>query len=188
MNLVGQAVNKTLKIDAHLTFSTSSLPKIRWAMADESDDKRVKTEDNFKDKEEFDFLLKEYKRRKKNEMSQMFSKFYCKLCNVISQSRVSLSVHRAGRKHKENLKSSQKFSQFFCKLCNVESTSQVDLNIHRAGKNHQWNLKMTILAEKNSKNFHLDPEVLGHKLINRSRIKKIGRRLLQIKNAAPLLN
>ena len=62
VNLVGQAVNKTLKIDAHLTFSTSSLPKIRWAMADESDDKKFKTEENFKDEEEFDSLLKEIKR------------------------------------------------------------------------------------------------------------------------------
>ena len=65
MNLVGQAVNKNLKNDAHLTFFTSSLPKIKWAMADESDDKRVKTEENFKDKEEFYSLLKDYKRKNK---------------------------------------------------------------------------------------------------------------------------
>ena len=186
MNLVGQAVNENLENDAHLTFFTSSLPKIRWAMADESDDK---TEENFKDKEEFDSRWKEYKCRK-IEMSEMFSQFYCKLCNVISQSQVSLSVHRAGKKHKENLKRAQRFPQFYCKLCEVQSTSRVDLNIHRAGQNHQRNLKITNLAEKNSKNFHLDPEVLCHKLINRSRknIKKIGRRLLKIKNTALLLN
>ena len=172
MNLVGQTVNKNLKNDACLTFFTSSLPKIRWAMADESDDKKVKAEENFKDEEEFDSLLKEkeYKRRKK--MSQIFSKYYCKLCNVISQSRVSLSVHRAGKKHKENMKMSQKFSQFFCKLCKVESTSQVDLNIHRAGKNHQWNLKMKILAEKR----HF---MNKSKLTNRSRKNFIKRKLKQ---------
>ena len=159
MNLVGQAVNKNLKNDAHLTFLTSSLPKIKWAMADESDAKKVKTEENFEDKEEFDSLLKEYKRKNKELYVTLVS-----------------------------LRRKKKFSQFYCKLCNVQSTSQVDLNNHRAGKNHRRNLKITNLAEKNSKNFHLDPEVLGHKLINRSRIKKIGRRLLQIKDAAPLLN
>ena len=134
VNLVGQAVNKNLKNDAHLTFFTSSLPKIRWAMADESGDKRVKTEENFKD------VLKEYERRKKIEISQ-------------------------------------KFSQFYCKLCNVQSTSLKDLTFHRAGKNHQRNLKITNLAEKISK--------------NKSKLRRryfIGRRLLQIKDTAPLLN
>ena len=153
MNLVGQAVTKNLKNDAHLTFFTSSLPKIRWAMIDESDDKKVKTEENFKDKEEFDSLLKEYKhrnkelyvslrpyalRRKKNEISQKFSQFYCKLCNVQSTSQVDLDNHRAGKKHKEN-----KLSRFDCDLCNVKCTSQISLNAHRAGKRHKINIKMT---------------------------------------------
>ena len=142
VNLVGQAVNKDFKNDAHLPFFTSSLPKIRWAMADESDDKRVKTEDNFKDKEEFDSLLKEYKRRKKIEISQKYLQFYCKLCNVQSTSQVALNIHRAGKKHREN-----KLSRFDCDLCNVKSSSQVSLNMHRAGKKHKINMKIT------SKNF-----------------------------------
>ena len=113
VNLVGQAVNKNLKNDAHLTFLTSSLPKIKWAMADESDAKKVKTEENFKDKGEFDSLLKEYKRKNKELYVTLVS-----------------------------LRRKKKFSQFYCKLCNVQSTSQVDLNNHRAGKNHRRNLKI----------------------------------------------
>ena len=135
MNLVGQAVNKTLKIDAHLTFSTSSLPKIRWAMADESDDKKVKTEEKFKDKEEYHSQLKEYKRRKKIEISKKFSQYYCKLCNVQMYNQVDLNNHRAGKKHK--------FSRFNCDLCNVKNTSQISLNAHRAGKQHKINRKNT---------------------------------------------
>ena len=192
VNLVELAVNRNLNTSSGLTFFTSSLPKISWAMAQEklkskssgidqkpnlvdpimpndkkmmdfvngiefsddfkpkleikeetlkfknsgldqkpnivdpmipndeklmdfvndiefSDDitrfeikeEKLKTEDNFKDDETFDSLLKEYECRKKIEM---FSQFYCKLCNVQSTSQVSLSVHRAGKKHKENLK------------------------------------------------------------------------------------
>ena len=142
MNLVEQAVNRTLKIDAHLTFSTSSLPKIRWSMADESDDKRVKTEDSFKDKEEFDSPLKEYKPRKRIEISQKFLQFYCKLCNVQSSSKVDLNIHRAGKKHKRKLEMSQKLSLFDCDLCNFKSTCQMSLDIHKAGKTHQKKLEM----------------------------------------------
>ena len=83
-------------------------------MADESDAKK----DNFKDNEEFDSLLKEYKRKNKE--------LYVTLVSL--------------RRKKNEI--SQKFSQFYCKLCNVQSTSQVDLNNHRAGKNHRRNLKM----------------------------------------------
>ena len=149
VNLVGQAVNKNLENDACSTFFTSSLPKIRWAMADESDDKKVKTEDNFKDKEEFASLLKEYKRRnkelyvtmlhrKRREISQKFSHFYCKLCNVHCTSQVDLNNHKAGKKHREN-----KLSRFDCNLCNVKSSSQISLNAHRAGKQHKINMKNT---------------------------------------------
>ena len=138
MNLVGQAVNKKLKNYACLTFFTSSLPKIRWEMADESDDKKVKTEENFKDKEEFHYLLKEYKRRKKIEISQKFSQYHCKLCNVQRASQVDLNFHRAGKKHKEN-----KLLRFDCDLCNVKITSKISLNAHRVGKKHKRNMKMT---------------------------------------------
>ena len=78
-------------------------------MADESDAKK----DNFKDNEEFDSLLKEYKRKNKELYVTLVS-----------------------------LRRKKKFSQFYCKLCNVQSTSQVDLNNHRAGKKHKKNLKM----------------------------------------------
>ena len=136
VNSIGQAVNKTVKNDDHLTFFTLSLPKIRWAMANESE--QVKNEADFKDKERFDSLSKEYKRMLKIEISQKFLQFYCKLCNVQSSSKVDLNIHRAGKKHKEN-----KLSQFDCDLCNVKCTSQISLNAHRAGKKHKINMKMT---------------------------------------------
>ena len=85
-------------------------------MADESDAKK----DNFKDNEEFDSLLKEYKRKNKE--------LYVTLVSL--------------RRKKKEKEISEKLSQFYCKLCNVQSTSQVDLNNHRAGKKHKKNLKM----------------------------------------------
>ena len=88
-------------------------------MADESDAKK----DNFKDNEEFDSLLKEYKRKNKE--------LYVTLVSL--------------RRKKREKEISEKLSQFYCKLCNVQSTSQVDLNNHRAGKNHRRNLKTKIL-------------------------------------------
>ena len=116
-------------------------------------------ESNFEMSGRIDSLLKEYKGRKKIEISQKFSQFHCDLCNVKSTSQVDLNIHRAGKKHKIKLKMSQEFDSllkedklnekfgmseklfpFGCELCNVKSTCQMSLDIHRAGKKHKRKL------------------------------------------------
>ena len=176
---VGQAMNRNLKNDSSLTFFTSSLPTIRWAMhplqqvplnlisqwsldVNEREKKypMMPKESNFEMSERIDSLLKEYKGRKKIEISQKFSQFDCDLCNVKSTSQVDLDIHRAGKKHKKKLEMSQDFDSlskedklnekfgmpekkfpFGCELCNVKSTCQMSLDIHRAGKTHLRNLQ-----------------------------------------------
>ena len=138
---VGQALNRNLKNDSSLTFITSSLPVIKWAM-------------NPLQQVPLNLMAK----GSKFEMSE--KNYDCDLCNVKSTSRVDLDTHRAGKKHRMKLKMSRDYDSllkedklnekfglsekvfpFGCDLCNVKSTCQKSLDIHRAGKTHQRNLQ-----------------------------------------------
>ena len=102
VNPIAPNEEKMMDFFHDIEFSDDIKPKL------EIKEEKLKTEDNFKDKEEFDSLLKEYlkeyERRRKYEISQKYLQFYCKLCNVQSTSQVDLNNHRAGKKHKKNLK------------------------------------------------------------------------------------
>ena len=104
LNLVGQAVNKNLKNDAHLTFFTSSLPKIRWAMAIPANPVTMVDPIMPNDEELIDFVHDiefsdkvepklEIKEEEPLDIKNEISEFVCKICDFEAPDQSFLDLH-----------------------------------------------------------------------------------------------
>jgi hypothetical protein len=71
----------------------------------------------------------------------------CAICQVTTSSKITLNMHRKGKKHKatvEALKArNAKKSRFKCNICNVNCPGQIDLTSHLRGKKHLEQLQVT---------------------------------------------
>ena len=121
VNLVGQDVNRNIKTDASLTFFTSSLPKIRWAMANPAHP--VTVVDSIMPNEMVNFVhdiefsddikpkleIKEDPLEVKNENSE----------------KPKLEI-----KEEERFEIKNDISKFVCTICDFEAPDQSFLDLH----------------------------------------------------------
>ena len=144
VNLVEQAVNKNLKGDIRLTFFTSSLPKITWAMHPLQHDlvlKESKSMKDFKDKEEG--MIDDPEERDEKSTIQEPLNVPMELDNNDQGEKNYLDIEGSSLLNENELKKKFKLSQFDCVLCYVKCSSQLSLNIHINGLKHKRKLKMS---------------------------------------------